>query len=95
MTERIVKPLPFFVAIKDIALFYVHVFKHIVGVVAIAALIQAIVSILVPENATVGLAVSLLASVISMFFYAWILYRADSILMNRGENVFYQMIKIK
>jgi hypothetical protein len=86
MTERIVKPLPFFVAVKEIAIFYVQIFKHILGLVALAALLQAFVSLLVPENPTVGLAVSLLGSLVSMFLYAWILYRADSVLMNRSET---------
>lgn len=87
MTERIVKSLPFFTAVKDIAVFYVQVFKYIIWLVILAALVQAIMSLLVPQNPTVGLAVSLLGSVVSMFFYAWILYRADSVLMNRPETM--------
>lgn len=87
MTERIVKPLPFFVAVKEIALFYIHVFKHIIGLVALAALIQAIIALVTPENPTVGFALNLLGGLVSLFFYAWILYHADTILMNRSETI--------
>jgi hypothetical protein len=87
MTERIVKPLPFFQAVKKVASFYWHVFREIIGLVVLASLIQAIISLLIPQNPTVGLAVSLLGAVISMFFYAWIIERADSVLMNRPGTV--------
>lgn len=87
MTERIVKPLPFFVAVKEIALFYVHVFRYILGLVVLGALVQALVSLLMPQNPTVGIAISIFASLVSMFFYAWILYRAESVLMNRPETI--------
>lgn len=86
MTERLAKPLPFFVAVKEIAIFYAHVFKHIIGLVFLAALVQAAVSLLIPQNPTVGLAVSILSSVVTMFFYAWILAHADAILNHRDES---------
>jgi hypothetical protein len=87
MTERIAKPMSFFEAVKEIAVFYVHVFKHIFFIVVLAALVQAGVSAFMPENPTIGLAISILASVVAMFFYAWILYHADNIYMNRGETI--------
>lgn len=87
MTERVIKPLSFWVAIKEIANFYCRVFKHILGLVVIAALIQALISALIPENPVLAFTISLFGSIIAMFFYAWILYRADSVLMNRPEGV--------
>ncbi len=86
MTERIVKPLPFLLAVKEVALFYVHVFKYIFGLVVLAALVQAIVSLVMPGNPTIGAVVALFGSIVSLFFYAWILYRADSVLMGRPET---------
>lgn len=86
MTERFLKPLTFWQTIVEVLACYGHIFKHIIGLVILAAIVQAIVSILMPENPTVGLAVSILGSVVAMFFYAWILYHADSVLMERPET---------
>lgn len=82
MTEKILKPLSFFEAVKEIAIFYVKVFKHIFLLVVLASLLQAIVSALMPENPSVGLAISILSSVVAMFFYAWILYHANTVYLN-------------
>jgi hypothetical protein len=86
MTEQVVKPLAFFEAVKHVILFYFHVYRHIIGLVVLASLAQAIVSLLMPENPTVGLAISVLDAIVSMFFYGWIIDRADIVLMNRQET---------
>jgi hypothetical protein len=84
---RFLKPLTFFGAVKEVALLYVHLFKPIVGIVLLAALVQVVVAIVTPQNPVVGGAISILGIIVNLFFYAWILYRADSILMNRPETI--------
>lgn len=86
MIERMDKPLPFLEVVKEVALFYVRVFKPILPIVLVASAIQAVVSLLAVVNSTIGLAVSVLGAVASVFFSAWILYHADSVLMNRPET---------
>jgi hypothetical protein len=86
MTERFVRPLPFFAAVKEVIVCYRHIFKPIFLLVVFAALAQAFVSLLMPRDPTVGLAVGVLGAVVALFFYPWILYHADSVLMNRNET---------
>lgn len=86
-TEKFLRPLSIWETIKEVLTCYCHIFWRILGLVVIAAALQALVSILMPENPTVGLAVSVLNAVIAMFFYAWILAHADNLLMNRPATL--------
>lgn len=86
-TEKFNRPLSFWETVKEVLACYCHIFWRILGLVVIAAALQAFVSILMPENPTVGLAVSVLNAVIAMFFYAWILAHADNLLMNRPTTL--------
>lgn len=87
MTERMTKPLPFFKLMQEVASLYLHIFKQVFWLIFLAALIQAFVSIFMPQNPTLGLAISLLSLIVATFFYAWILHQADSIYMNRADSI--------
>ncbi len=86
MTERFVRPLNFSEAIREVAKAYIHIFKPIIGIVLLAAIVQGVVSLIMPQNTTIGLSIAILANLLYFFFYAWILARGDSVLMNRAET---------
>jgi hypothetical protein len=94
MTEQITVPTPFFKMIKKVAFFYVHVFKKIFWLVVLASLLQAVVPALIPEEPTVGLAVNILSALVLMFFYAWILARADSLLLGRVTETIQDALQV-
>lgn len=87
MTEKPTKTLTYFETIKEILELYGHSFKYIIWLVVLASLVQTVVSTLMPKNPVIGSAVSILESVVSMFFYAWILYQADSVYMKRTVSI--------
>lgn len=87
MPEMFLKPLTFFETVKAIIVFYGYVFKYLIGLVILASIAQGLVSIIMPANPTIGLAISVLASIVYIFFYAWILSHANGILMGSDPKV--------
>ncbi len=86
MTERMDRPLTFFKVIKEVGAYYLPVFKNIFWLVILASLFEAVVSGFSFYNRTIDLVLSLLALIVALFFYAWIIEQADSVIMNRPDT---------
>lgn len=95
MKDKILSPIPFFRMLKLIPKFYITLFPHIFWIVLSLALLQAIVPAFVPVKPSVGLAITILSIIVFMFFHAWALYHADSVLMERGENIWQSLAMVK
>lgn len=87
MKEKFLSPVPFLKMIEFIIKFYFHVFRHIFWIVVFLALLQAIIPALSPVKPSVGIAISILSIIVFMFFHAWALYHADTVLMERNETI--------